>query len=106
MELKISKLLMRMGFEPSLKGFAFIVKSVAVILENNCNQMKVNEIYNEVCAKLEEELKYCTYDRNIRHAIERAYISDCKLYREVFNGKRPKVKDALYRIALVMKEEM
>lgn len=104
MERKIEELLMKMGFEPAQKGFVLIVKSVVVILKNNCNSLKVSEIYNEVCGG---EIKYCTYDRNVRRAIEYAYISDCDLYREMFNGQRPKLKDALYRIALMvkMKEE-
>lgn len=101
MEIKIEEFLMNMGFEPSQKGFGFIVKSVVVILKNNNNPMKVSDIYNEVCG--DEGIKYCTYDRLVRYAIESSYLKGCDLYCEFFNGQIPKLKDALYRIALKMK---
>lgn len=101
MEKEIESLLIDTGFEPHQKGFRLIIESLLVILENNCQTMMIRDIYNKVCA--DESIKYCTYDRNIRHSIECSYLNDYDLFRHMFDGQRPKVKEALYRLSLEIK---
>lgn len=101
MKKTIENTLIEMGFNPAVKGFTYIVNTVDVIFKNNCEAMKVSEIFE--LASGDEEFKYNTYGRNIRNAIELAYVNDAELYRQVFDGQLPKLKSALYRIAYLIK---
>lgn len=101
MRKEIENTLITMGFCPSVKGFLYIVNAIEVILKNDCQSMKVADIY--AIGNSKEGVKYCSFDRNIRRAIETAYLNDAELYLELFKGQLPKLKAALYTIAYYIK---
>lgn len=90
--------LIDLGVKPSSKGFGELSKAILMVIDK-AEPMMMKEIYQSIYP--EGEVKYCSFDRNCRWAIENAYLVDTEMYKRLFGRteKCPSLKFFIHAVA-------
>ena len=98
MENTIKQMLLDLGVNPSNKGFCELCKAIQVVVENG-EPVMMKDIYQTIHPN--GEVKYCSFDRNCRWAIENAYLVDTEMFKRLFGQteKCPSLKFFIHAVA-------
>ena len=88
----VKQMLLDLGVNPANKGFNELVNDKG-------EPMMMKEIYQSIYP--EGEVKYCSFDRNCRWAIENTYLADTDVYKHLFGQteKCPSLKFFIHAVA-------
>ena len=94
----IRQMLMDLGVNPSNKGYSELSKAILMVVDKR-EPMMMKEIYQSLYP--ESEVKYCSFDRNCRLAIENAYLVDTEMFKRLFGQteKCPNLKFFIHVVA-------
>lgn len=94
----VRQMLIDLGVNPSNKGFSELSKAILMVVDKG-EPMMVKEIYQSLYP--EGEVKYCSFDRNCRLAIENAYLVDTEMFKRLFGRteKCPSLKFFIHAVA-------
>ena len=94
----VRQMLLDLGVNPANKGFSELTKAIVMVVDK-CEPMKMKEIYQMIYP--EAQVKYCSFDRNCRWAIENAYLVDTEMYKRLFGQteKCPSLKFFIHAVA-------
>ena len=98
MENTIKQMLLDLGVYQSNKGFSELSKAILMVVDK-CEPMMMKEIYQSIYP--EGEVKYCSFDRNCRWAIENAYVVYTEMFKRLFGQteKCPNLKFFIHAVA-------
>ena len=77
----VKQMLLDLGVNPANKGFNELAKAILMVVDKG-EPMMMKEIYQSIYP--EGEVKYCSFDRNCRWAIENTYLADTDMYKHLF----------------------
>ena len=85
-ENEIKTMLMDLGVNPSLNGFAYLVEAVKFTIDDKKNKTlrPIMKLYKDVAKVFDTTQQRA--ERSMRHAIENAFILDNELLYKTFNG--------------------
>ena len=94
----VKQMLLDLGVNPANKGFNELVKAILMVVDKG-EPMKMKEIYQMIYP--EGEVKYCSFDRNCRWAIENAYVVYTEMFKRLFGQteKCPNLKLFIHAVA-------
>ena len=81
----VKQMLLDLGVNPANKGFNELAKAILMVVDKG-EPMMMKEIYQSIYP--EGEVKYCSFDRNCRWAIENTYLADTDIYINIYLGKQ------------------
>ena len=94
----VRQMLLDLGVKPSSKGFGELSKAILMVI-GKAEPMMMKEIYESIYPGA--EVKYCSFDRNCRWAIENAYVVYTETFRRLFGQteKCPNLKLFIHAVA-------
>lgn len=94
----VKQMLLDLGVNPANKGFNELAKAILMVVDKG-EPMMMKEIYQSIYP--EGEVKYCSFDRNCRWAIENTYLADADMYKHLFGQteKCPSLKFFIHAVA-------
>lgn len=94
----VKQMLLDLGVNPANKGFNELVKAILMVVDKG-EPMMMKDIYQTIHPN--GEMKYCSFDRNCRWAIENAYLVDTEMFKRLFGKteKCPSLKFFIHAVA-------
>ena len=82
-----NKFLMKVGVSPDLCGYHYLAEAINATKErlmNNDVNSKFMELYTDIANKF--DTNYVRVERNMRHAIEKAFLSNNAVLQDMFGA--------------------